>query len=568
MRLRDIRIGYKILILVVVGFIGMTVLGFTGYRAMVQAGDDLDNLYSRKLTATRLLGNEINYMRMIQVRIVKHILDPQDEKIRASIDEAVASYEQTWPEYRALGMRADAAAREIPTTESKWDEYKSGIKHTESLVAEGKTEEAWTYYKGVEAGVTQQLLGSLVALQKVADDNAAVLNSDIQDRNAFEMWLMGIATVVCFALLLGFSYFIIREITQSLHAMIAECELMQAGDFRESGARVMRGDELGQMADAMHGMRESLGRLMATVSNSAEQLAASSEELTASAGQAAEASTQVAQSASEVVNNVESQQQAVAKSDAAVQNATRSVDQIKIESDKVAANAITAAEHAARGSIAIDESVSEMQSVADTVKASAIVVDRLGERSKEIGAIVDTISTIAEQTSLLALNAAIEAARAGEHGRGFTVVAEEVGKLASESQDSAKKIAELIAAIQDDTASAVDSMKDGREAVVKGSRSVESLRTMFEDINSVVGDVSAQIQNVTAAIDVMASDTASIAQEMDSINESSEQVASEMQSVSAATEEQSASAEEIASASDALAKLAQDQQEALAHFKF
>ena len=196
------------------------------------------------------------------------------------------------------------------------------------------------------------------------------------------------------------------------------------------------------------------------------------------------------------------------------------------------------------------------------------MVDRLGERSKEIGEIVDTMSAIADQTNLLALNAAIEAARAGEHGRGFTVVAEEVGKLAQESQESAQKIAKLIQVIQADTESAVVSMRSGREAVVEGVRSVEGLRTVFEDINRLVVDVSGQIDTVTGSINSMAADTTSIADEMNQINNYSGKVASEMQAVSAATEEQSASAEEIAAASDSLAKLAQDQQEALSHFRF
>jgi methyl-accepting chemotaxis protein len=234
----------------------------------------------------------------------------------------------------------------------------------------------------------------------------------------------------------------------------------------------------------------------------------------------------------------------------------------------VADNSASAARRAADGSVAIGESVEQIRSVEKTVNGSAEVVDRLGERSKEIGEIVDTMAGIAEQTNLLALNAAIEAARAGEHGRGFTVVAEEVSKLAHESQESAEKIARLIKDIQRDTEDAVDSMRNGREAVVAGARSVEGLRSMFEEINGLINGVSQQIQTVDEAVEAMAAESAAITTEVSNISEYSNQVASEMQAVSAATEEQSASAQEIASASDSLALLAQKQQEALAKFKF
>ena len=568
MRLKDIRIGYKILMLVVIGIIGMAILSFSGYRAMSKAGDDLDNMYNRKMKATRMLGNEINYMRMIQVRIVKHIIDPKDEKINASIDEAMDNYEKTWPDYKALGMRAEKAAAEIPNTEKKWAEYKSGSQEARKLADAGRTQEAWTYYKKVEADVTQELLKSLVALQKVADDNAEALNEEIVVSNQREMFLMIITTVLCFAILMVIAFFIIRDIMNTLDKMVGECNLMKNGDFRIKGNYEPRGDELGQMEAAMQAMRQSLNKLMRQVSESSEQLAASSEELTASAGQAAQAATQVAQSATEVVESVEHQQKSVMDSNEAVQSAEASVEEIRQKSDQVEANSNAAATRAEKGNQAIDASVRQIKDVEETVTASAKMVDRLGERSKEIGEIVDTMTGIAEQTNLLALNASIEAARAGEHGRGFTVVAGEVGKLAQESKDSAEKIARIIKEIQGDTENAVLSMRTGREAVVEGAQSVESLRTMFEEINQLVVGVSGEISHVTESINAMADATNDIASEMNDINSYSGKVASEMQAVSAATEEQSASAEEIAAASEAWAKLAQDQQEALSHFRF
>ena len=209
-----------------------------------------------------------------------------------------------------------------------------------------------------------------------------------------------------------------------------------------------------------------------------------------------------------------------------------------------------------------------MNSIEKSVLAAAEVVEKLGESSKQIGQIVEAISGIAEQTNLLALNAAIEAARAGEHGRGFAVVADEVRKLAEESQGAAQKIANLIGAIQNDTDDAVASMHEGSVAVREGSKSVEQLRTNFDEIREASINSSKDAANMVREIQAVLNDTQKIKSSSEKISEKGGQVSREMESVSAASQQQSASAEEIASASDELSRLAQDLQNSLQAFKY
>ena len=232
-----------------------------------------------------------------------------------------------------------------------------------------------------------------------------------------------------------------------------------------------------------------------------------------------------------------------------------------------AENTKRAVDTARQGRDTIDGAVLQMKNIEKTVNHSADVVTKLGERSKEIGQIVDTISGIAGQTNLLALNAAIEAARAGEQGRGFAVVAEEVRKLAEQSQEAAKQIGELISGIQVDTEEAVVAMSDGTKEVRTGAEVVNKAGLAFGEIVKMVDEVNQQAGDMAKTMEELASGTQKIVGSVQEIDASSKNVAAEAQTVSAATEEQSAAMQEIASGSRSLANLAQHLQEASSKFK-
>ena len=276
----------------------------------------------------------------------------------------------------------------------------------------------------------------------------------------------------------------------------------------------------------------------------------------------------MAESVSEAAAVVEKQQQSVNNATSSVQQIMWAIENIKNEAGEAATNSSAAAEYAETGHTAIDASVKQIRSVEETVTSSAALVDKLGERSQEIGQIVDTISGIAGQTNLLALNAAIEAARAGDSGRGFAVVAEEVRKLAEQSQTATQQIAELISTIQSDTESAIASMQKGRSSVGEGAKSVEDLRTIFKQIKERVDGVLQQVSRVSDSVAAVTTDAKNVVQQVETIDQYGKQVSADMQSVSAATEEQSSSSEEIAGANDSLSKLAQDLQSSLQRFKY
>jgi len=417
-----------------------------------------------------------------------------------------------------------------------------------------------------------QAIGEKITFQKV-DPNwgwvvvAGTYMSDFNEGANKILYISGIAMVISLLLGIVLALVVVGRIIKPVKMMEVLAAELSSGDFRDKPRQVKTNDEIGRLADSLVDMRTSIRKLMKHVHESSKQLAASSEELTASAEQSAQAASQVAGSITEVAEGAERQLSAANDTSEVVQQMSASIQQIAANANEVAGQSTQAADKANEGNKSVDKAVSQMVHVEETVISSARVIARLGQRSKEIGQIVDTISGIAGQTNLLALNAAIEAARAGEQGRGFAVVAEEVRKLAEQSQDSSKQIADLIGEIQGDTDQAVVAMDDSTREVKMGAKVVNASGQVFQEITVLVAQVSGQMKEIASAIDQMAIGSQRIVGSVNQIDELSRKASGEAQTVSAATEEQSASMEEIASASQTLSRLTQDFQQMVSKFQ-
>ena len=380
-------------------------------------------------------------------------------------------------------------------------------------------------------------------------------------------WI-SISTIVTVLIVASFVILLTAaRIAKPLQTLEKVASRVARGDLSITHIDVTSQDELGRLARGFETMVGNLRNLVSKISTSSEQVAASAEEMTASADQSAQAANQVAGSISDVSKGMDEQWTVANATSVVVRQMSASIQQIAANVSEVAAQSAQAATKANAGNNSVDKAVSQMASIEQTVLSSAGVVANLGERSKEIGQIVDTISGIAGQTNLLALNAAIEAARAGEQGRGFAVVAEEVRKLAEQSQEAAKKIAILISEIQGDTNKAVIAMDSGTREVKLGAEVVNASGQAFQEIATLVTQVSGQVSEISSAIDQMASDSEQIVGSIKRIDDLSKKAAGEAQTVSAATEEQSASMEEIAGSSQVLAKLAMELREAVSKFE-
>ncbi len=214
------------------------------------------------------------------------------------------------------------------------------------------------------------------------------------------------------------------------------------------------------------------------------------------------------------------------------------------QSADVARQSLSAAE---KGMAAVQNSISGMNEIRDQIQETSKRIKRLGESSQEIGEIVELISDITEQTNVLALNAAIQAASAGEAGRGFTVVAEEVQRLAERSGEATKQISAIVKSIQTDTQDAVSAMEQSTQGVVEGAKLSDAAGQALSEIGQVSRQLSGLIDGISTTTSQQAQSAGAVAQNIQDILKINEQTATGTRQTAESVRQLAALAQELKS---------------------
>ncbi|MDR3560274.1 MAG: HAMP domain-containing methyl-accepting chemotaxis protein [Negativicutes bacterium] len=566
--LHNQKVTVKILCILAVLLFFTLVVGGVGLYSTQKNAKITEDIYSggilpvEYMDEVRLISkdSEGKLLELIQLS------DPvKQQAIIQAIDANTKRINELQERYQAVEL-SPFQKQQFAELQKELPAYRQARSDIIKMATTGKQKEAFELFEASKSVFAK----SLSIRSELAQFN--IKNSEELHRQGVAVASTASKTVIgvtIFALLLSgaLGLMLAKAISIPLGRMVAAVETVANGDVQEKPRSFVSRDEMGQLADAIVKMRSQLRQLVMTIAQSGEQLAASSEELTATSEQSAQAANQVAIAISEIASGSENQVKAANGATAVIENMSASIEQVAASITDVTHMAEATAGNAARGVDAVNQAVSQIASIESTVVSSARVVEKLGERSKDIGQIIETISGIAGQTNLLALNAAIEAARAGEQGRGFAVVAEEVRKLAEQSEVAAKQIATLLDETRLDTASAVSAMKRGTEEVKIGTRVVGSAGQAFQDIVAAIDQMAVQVKEVAAAIQHMAADSQRVVGMMQDIDKVTKDNAAQTQTVSATTQEQSAAVEEIASSSQGLAKLAADLQHVIGKFR-
>ncbi|MDQ0815740.1 methyl-accepting chemotaxis protein [Bacillus pumilus] len=318
------------------------------------------------------------------------------------------------------------------------------------------------------------------------------------------------------------------------------------------------GDELSDLAGHFNKMREKLNQTILNVMNTSELVATSSEQLSASAEETSAASEKITHSIQEVAQSSEEQSAQMTTSEHTMIQVSNELANITENAEQMASRSQFAQEMALKGVQNIGEVNSQMTSIAKSIEENETAIQALETRSAEIDHISNVITDIANQTNLLALNAAIEAARAGEHGKGFAVVADEVRKLAEESQASSNMISHLISEIQKEMTHSTNAIKRVKEEAAQGTVLISHTEESFIDIQQSMREMADGIKHLSSASQKIAAYTNDAKQSFATITEGVKLTSEHSQQVAGLTEEQFAAMEEVTASSEALAHLAGD----------
>lgn len=569
--LNDLKISSKLLLLILTFLCSLVAVGYVGYYYLSISSHDMNNMYNEKLLPVKWLNDSRQQARTVQSEIFDLMITTDSQakmKNLQDIDAMTKKFADNIANYQK-GNLDSFEVEHLQKMNDNLDKFRVARKEVIELALANKNKEAYLLFNQTARQHADAFNQNLSDLAEYNSQKADEINT--KNKNNFAKAMKIFIGIILFAAVLTtvFGWMITARIGKRMNDVIQYLGELATGNFANDVPVDSMQDksEFGTLSQAVDTMSKNMKSLIRQLSQTSEQLAASSEEMTASAEQSATVSKHIATAITQVASGAENQLSLVYGTIEIVKQMSRETQHVAENVNAVSTSAEQTAHTANEGEQAVERAINQMRVIDQKTNATVAVIGELEEKSKQIGQIVEVISTIAGQTNLLALNAAIEAARAGEQGRGFAVVADEVRKLAEQSETAARQIGGLISEVQQKTDNAVLFMNDGKAEVNIGTEVVNGAGESFREIIIMIRGISEQIQGISTAVQEVTSGSEYILVSVEEIDTESKNVAQQTGTVSTATEQQAVSMGEIAAASQVLSKMAEELQGVIQQFK-
>lgn len=439
-----------------------------------------------------------------------------------------------------------------------------GLANIEKKMISGETGLGEYQYEGVD---------KFVSYAPVKETNWSVAvtiarNEILSELSTLEI-SVALSSIVFILIGLGIIYIISNSISKGIKSTSKHMELLAEGNLcEEVSTRYLNSkDEIGAMTNAMKSMQESLGIMIKKIKENSSNINSQSENLASISEEIASVSHNVAEAISEVAKGTSNQSEELI-------NITDILDEFSNKLSRMVREIQVVDSNSREISLMANDSSSEMKglnqsviNVSNSFKEFYSKVISLGKDINEINEITSLINSIAEQTDLLALNAAIEAARAGEAGRGFSVVADEIRKLAEQSKESSENISKLISLISNNADIIVQESTTMDDEMRNQGKIIDNSIASFKKIIQAVDEVIPKIETVKSSADNIENDKNAILNRINGLSSISVEVSASAEEISASSEEVNASTEEVSSSAQMLSDMTNEMIEEANKFK-
>lgn len=413
-------------------------------------------------------------------------------------------------------------------------------------------------FKSIENEITM-ITKNNVEQSKIEYDNSMIIYSKI-------VKLVLMSSISAFIVSIILTIVISSSIVTPLRKSINFAKNLAQGDLTDN-LTVKSKDELGILTEALNNTGEKLENIVTKIKSTSLAVNTSSDHLAAAMENTNKVTNEIGEKTVNVTHNIQDIVAAVEQTNNNIKLISTSSDKVSLLSKEAKNNSLTFKEHAYKGKDSIDITVSTMSDIEEATKKVKTSINDLETLSSSIGNITSMITNIAEQTNMLALNATIEAARAGEHGRGFSVVADQVRKLAEESASAAKSIENMILDVKIKTKISVENIIITEKRVKQGSLVANDTENLINLIIENMDILVKQIEEISYEASNQATSTSSISYSMNNIVENTQLLYDASSDINSIIEEQIAVTQEVTSTTENLSKLTESLNSMVKYFK-